>query len=179
MLKGENAVLMIVDVQGKLAGLMHECELFFANIQKMIRSAQILDIPIIYTEQAPEKIGQTIQEITWLLGDLKPITKKSFSCCGSKEFMTALQATGRKQILLTGMEAHVCLYQTARDLIKLGYDVYMVADAISARSAASKHIALERNKSEGAVITTFEMTLCELMVTADHPKFREILGFMK
>ena len=179
MLKSENALLLIVDVQGKLAGLMHECELLFANIQKMIRSAQILDIPIIYTEQAPDKIGQTIQEITWLLPNIKPIAKNSFSCCGCQEFMTALKGSGRKQVIVTGMEAHVCLYQTARDLIKLDYEVHMVADAISARSAASKHMALERNKSEGAVITTFEMALCELMVTADHPKFREILGFMK
>ena len=119
-----NCVLVVVDVQGKLAQLMFDSERLFGNIERTIRFCQILNIPILWTEQAPDKIGVTIDPIASLLVPLiKPIHKRSFSCYGCDKFKHQLNALNRQQILLVGIEAHVCLYQTAADLNRHGYQV--------------------------------------------------------
>ena len=107
MLTPDNAVLVVVDVQGKLAQLMSDKETVFANIQRMIRGAQALSIPILWAEQMPDKLGPTIAEIGGLMTGLEPIAKTSFSCAGSPRFVSALEQLDRKQVLVTGMEAHV------------------------------------------------------------------------
>src|SRR3989338_834136 len=107
MFNRDQAVLLVIDVQGKLASLMHEKEILFKNIQAMIKGAQIFGIPILWTEQVPEKIGNTIPEIAKLLKDQQPIEKESFSCVPNKRFMEALLALNRKQIVVTGIETHV------------------------------------------------------------------------
>jgi nicotinamidase-related amidase len=179
MLTLENTVLVVVDVQGKLAHLMHEKERFFDNLQKIIRGAQVLEVPIIVTEQIPEKLGSTIPEIAEFLSNVQPIKKISFSCGGSDEFMKALEATDRKQVLLTGMETHVCVYQTAMDLLRSGYEVHIVADAVSSRAAENKAVGLEKIKSAGAVLTSIEMALFELLKVAEGAKFKEIIKIIK
>ena len=179
MFNRDQAVLLVIDVQGKLASLMHEKEILFKNIQAMIKGAQIFGIPILWTEQVPEKIGNTIPEIAKLLKDQQPIEKESFSCVPNKRFMEALLALNRKQIVVTGIETHVCVYQTAADLISQGYQLQVVCDAVSSRSSENKRIALERLKQLGAQMTCAEMILCELLKTTEDKKFKEILGLMK
>lgn len=179
MFSADQTVLLVIDVQGKLAHLVHEKEILFKNIQAMIKGAQILGIPILWTEQVPEKIGNTIPEIAKLLTDQQPIEKESFSCVPNKRFMEALLALNRKQIVVTGIEGHVCVYQTAADLIGEGYQVEIVCDAVSSRSVENKQIALERLKQLGAGVTCTEMILCELLKTTEDKKFKEILGLMK
>ena len=180
MLKSDDSVLLVMDVQGKLAGLVHEHAQMQANVQRLIQSAELLKIPVLWTEQAPDKIGPTIEPIARLLFPLvKPIAKRSFSAYPCPEFKDALKKSGRSQILMTGIETHVCVYQTARDLRYYGYEVQVVADAVSSRTQANTNIALERMRAEGITITSAEMALCEWLGGADHPQFKEIMANIK
>jgi nicotinamidase-related amidase len=180
MLTLNNTALVVIDVQGKLAQLMSQKETLFENLQKIIRGAQVLELPIIWNEQLPEKLGPTTPEIAQLLTHTtQPIAKSSFSCCGNPPFMSALKATQRKQILLTGIEGHVCVYQTCLDLLNLGYEVQVVTDAVSSRTAENRQIGLERMKEAGATLTSTEMALFELLRVAEGPQFKEITKIVK
>ena len=179
MLTLENTALIIIDVQDKLSRVMYEKEMLFENLQKLIRGVQILGIPIIWTEQNPDGLGPTIPEVAHLLSDLQPIPKLSFSCCGDGRFLQELEALNRQQVLVTGIEAHVCVYQTAVDLLRLGYEVQIVADAVSSRTAENKEIGLEKMRSDGAGLTSMETALFELLKVAEGAEFREILKIVK
>lgn len=179
MLTVEETALLIVDVQGKLAHLMDENERLFTKLQKLIEGARVLGVPILVTEQNPEGIGRTIPEIAHLLSDVQPISKLSFSCCGSERFLRALKALNRNQVVMAGIETHVCVYQTARDLLQMGYEVEVVADAVSSRTAENREIGLQRIKDAGGRWTSTEMALLELLKTAEGPKFKEILKIIK
>lgn len=179
MLKIDNTVLVVVDVQGKLARISHQSEHIIKNIGRMIRGAQILDIPILWTEQYPKGLGATVPELAELLPDHKPLIKSHFSCCGDATFWQALTDLGRKQVMLTGIEAHVCVYQTARDLLAHNFEVEVVADAVSSRLAESKHVGLEKMKALGAAVTCVETALFELLEISGGPRFKEILKVVK
>ena len=175
----QNSFLLVIDVEGKLAFLMHEREKLFRNITKLIEACRILDIPIIFTEQVPEKIGQTVPEILDLLKNESPVVKASFSCCGSISFLNKLKRFKRKQIIVTGIETHVCVYQTVYDLLAQKFEIQVVADAVSSRGLENKQTALERMNNSGARLTSAEMIICELLKTSKHPKFKEIIGLIK
>ena len=179
MLKLKNSLLVVIDIQGTLAQKMYDKPFFIENLKKMIKCAQILNVPILVTEQIPQKLGPTLPEVAELFDDFQPIPKASFSCCGEPEFMKKFNAIGRTQILLTGIEAHVCVYQTAIALKSLGYEVDLLADCISSRIAENKRIAIERMKTEGIKLTTAEMALFELMKIAEGEKFREMVKVVK
>jgi nicotinamidase-related amidase len=180
MLTINDTALIVIDVQGKLAHLMHHKEPFFANVERMVRGAQILELPILWTEQVPEKLGETIPQIREPLQETsQPIAKISFSCCGNQPFMAQLELLNRNQILITGMESHVCVYQTTRDLLEMGYNVQVVADAVSSRTAENKQLGLERMKEAGATLTSTEMALFELLRVAEGPKFKAISQLVK
>jgi nicotinamidase-related amidase len=179
MLSQDDTALVIVDVQGKLAQLMDDRETLFANLQRMARSARVLGLPILWAEQIPEKLGPTIPELAALLEGFSPISKTSFSCAGSGEFLALLDACGRRQLLLTGIEAHICVYNTAADLLARGYEVQVVEDAVGARTATNKAVGVHRMRELGAALTSTEMALFEMMETAEHPCFREIQAIVK
>ena len=180
MLRPENAALIVIDVQGKLAQLMQGKDALFENLGKVIRGAQILELPIFWNEQLPEKLGPTIPEVAALLAPAqRPLAKATFSCCGNPAFLEALQKAGRSQVLLAGIEAHVCVYQTCLELLDLQYEVHLVADAISSRTTENRGIALERMRGAGAIVTSVEMALFELLRVAEGPKFREMLKIIK
>jgi nicotinamidase-related amidase len=179
MLDEKDCCLVVVDVQGKLAGLMHDKENLFKNIRILIQSATILDIPILWCQQVPSSLGPTVPEIAELLGGCEPINKSSFSSCGCEEFNSKLEELGRKQVLLCGIEAHVCVYQTAVELIERDYEVDVIADAVSSRTPDNKQIGLNRMTEEGARISCTEMALFEILRTADHPQFRQIAKLVK
>ncbi len=179
MLKIENAILVVIDVQGKLATLMHRKEEFYKNVVRMIRGAQVLDIPVIWNEQLPDKLGPTIPEIKEVLAGSAPLAKKTFSCCGNNEFTVQLKDSTRKQVLLVGMETHVCVYQTAIDLVESGYEVHLVADAVSSRIPENIKIGLNAIKDAGAKITCVEMALFELLQVAEGDKFKQIINIVK
>ena len=179
MINRENAVLVVVDVQGRLATLMHEKELFFENLVRIIRGAQVLNIPVIWNEQLPDKLGETIPQIKEILKEMSPLVKNTFSCCGNRDFSDQLAALKRKQVLLTGMETHVCVYQTAADLLRQDYEVHLVADAVSSRSYENKKIGLEAMRERGARITSVEMALFEILQTAEGDEFKQIINIVK
>ena len=179
MLNEKDCCLIIVDVQGKLAGLMHDKETLFKNIRILIQSAKILNIPVLWCQQVPAALGPTVPQIAELLTGTEPINKSCFSCCLNDEFNSKLKSLGRKQILLAGIETHVCIYQTALDLLANGFEVDVVADAVSSRTLDNKQIALNRIASEGANISSAEMALFEILRTSDHPRFRQIAKLVK
>lgn len=175
----ENSILILIDVQGKLAQLMYDRERLFANLQIVVKGARILGVPILWCQQNPRALGPTISELTGLLEGISPIDKMSFSCCGDMAFQDALLKTGRNQAVLCGIESHVCVYQTAADLRIKGYDVAVVADAVSSRTAENKQTALSRMQSEGVCVTSTEMLLFEWMRTATHAQFKEVARLVR
>lgn len=179
MLDEKDCCLVVVDVQSKLAGLMHDKDNLFKNIRILIQSAKILDIPILWCQQVPAALGPTVPEIAELLGGCEPINKSSFSCCLCEEFNNKLEELGRRQVLLCGIETHVCVYQTAVDLIERDYEVDVIADAVSSRTLDNKQIGLNRIAAEGARISSTELALFEILKTADHPQFKQIAKLVK
>ncbi len=179
MLEEKDCCLVVVDVQGKLAGLMHDKETLFKNIRILIQAAKILDIPIFWCQQVPAALGPTVAEIAELLAGVEPINKSSFSCCGCEEFNSKLEESGRGQVLICGIEAHVCVYQTAVDLIEKDFEVDVIADAVSSRAAANRDIGLDRIAAEGAKISSTEMALFEILKSADHPQFKQVAKLVK
>ncbi|MBW2557537.1 MAG: hydrolase [Deltaproteobacteria bacterium] len=179
MLTIENSILVVIDIQNSLARVMHEKETLVKNLQKIIKGATILDIPMIVTEQNPEKLGPTIPEISSLLGTISPIPKSSFSCCEEALFMRELESIKRTQILVAGIESHVCVYQATADLIRMGYDVHIITDCISSRTTDNRTLGIERMRDEGAKLTSTEMALFELLKIAGDDRFREISRLVK
>ncbi len=179
MLTIENSILVVIDIQDSLAQVMHEKETLFENLEKIIKGATILGIPMIVTEQVPEKLGATIPKISSLLDTVRPIPKSSFSCCGEALFMRELEDIKRTQILVAGIESHVCVYQTTVDLIRKGYEAHIVTDCISSRTADNKTLGIERMTSEGAKPTSVEMALFELLKSAGGDRFRKISRLVK
>lgn len=179
MLEIHNCCLVVVDVQGKLAQLMTDKDALFKNVQILIQAAKILEIPILWCQQVPEALGPTLPEIAGLLAGIEPINKASFSCCGEEKFNAELNSLAKEQVLLCGIESHVCIYQTAMDLMEGGLEVMIVADAVSSRTEQNRQIALTRLAAEGAHISSTEMALFELLKTARHPQFRQIAKLVK
>lgn len=179
ILKREEAALVFIDVQGRLHELMHGKEDLDAGLEKMIRGARVLDIPIVATEQLPEKLGPTSEPFRTLLADVTMIPKSAFSCCGEPAFMAAVEATGKPQVIIAGMETHVCVYQTALDLLEAGREVILAADAVSSRTAENRMLALEALREAGVHILPVETILLALLRDAADPRFKEILGLIK
>ena len=179
MLKMENTVLLLVDVQGKLALLMHEKERLFDNLQKLIKGLRVFGIPVLWVEQNPVGLGPTIPEVADSLPHVTPISKMSFSSCRNDRFLQALKNMDRNQILIAGIETHICVYQTAVDLVDMGVEVQVVTDAVSSRTAENKDIGLQRMKDAGASWTSVETALFELLGVAEGDVFKALLKIVK
>ena len=175
----ENSALVVVDIQEKLARAMHSKEKLIEYSVKLIQGMKVLDVPIITTEQNPKGLGLTVPAITAELTGNKPVVKLSFSCCDEKAFVQKLKAIKRNQIVLAGIEAHVCVYQTALDLISMGYEVEVAVDCIDSRSEENKKMALQKMVMAGVGLTSMEMILFDLLKVAEGTKFKEILKIVK
>jgi len=178
MMKRENTVLVFIDVQGRLAELVDGADVLFKNLRRLLEGMKALDIPVIVTEQIPEKLGATREEFQPFIAET-PIAKSAFSCCGEPAFFQCLEKTKRRQVILCGIETHVCVYQTAMDLMAAGYEVQVVIDAVSSRDPDNKALALRRMESEGVKLTGTEMLLFELLGDANDPAFKPILQIVK
>ncbi|MDH4201673.1 MAG: hydrolase [Phycisphaerae bacterium] len=179
MLTIENACLVIVDIQEKLLPVMANPEQVMKNTAVLIQIAQALDIPILWCQQVPKALGPTVAELSSLLEGAEPIDKSTFSCGGDEAFMKRIDELQSQTAIICGIESHVCVFQTAMDLIQHGLYVHVVADATSSRTNENKHIGLQRMAKEGAVITSTEMLLFELLRDSKHPKFRELAKLIK
>ncbi len=138
MLKASDTALAVIDVQGKLATLMHDRDTLYRNLQILVRGARVLELPVLWLEQYPEGLGPTIPEVAELLGGQEPLAKTCFSAWGQPEFVGRLEESGRRQVLVAGIETHICVYQTVRDLRDRGYEVEVVEDAVSSRTASEQ-----------------------------------------
>jgi nicotinamidase-related amidase len=179
MMTTENAALVLIDVQEKLLRAMHNPEDLLENLKKMVKGARLLGLPIVWTEQNPAGLGPTVPEIAKLLPDHKPLSKFSFSCCGSDTFMKDLKTLDRKKLLVAGIEAHVCVYQTVADLINLQFDVEVVVDAVASRTSENRAIGLEKSKAAGSGLTSVETVLFELLKEARGERFKQISKLVK
>lgn len=176
LLDRARAVLVVIDVQQKLAPLIDEPARLAWNIRRMIDAAKLFGVPVLATEQYPQGLGPTVPELAAPLAELGVTihAKQSFSCCGSPAFVEHLLASGRTQVILVGMETHVCVQQTALDLLAQHYAVHLPVDAIAARGELDDQTALSRMECHGATITTVEAVLFELCGQAGTPEFKEI-----
>jgi nicotinamidase-related amidase len=179
MLSRTAAVLIIIDIQGNLAQAMLDKENLFANTIKLIKGFRALNLPIMVTEQTPQKLGKTLTLIAQEMDDFHSIAKESFSCWGEMLFREKLEGLSRRHVVLSGIETHVCVYQTALDLITNGYTVHLVADAVSSRTQENRQIGVDAVKSAGAHVTSTEMVLFELLRTAADPKAKEFFRIVK
>jgi nicotinamidase-related amidase len=178
-LQTDKTALIIIDIQERLFPVMHEKEKLLRNIIKLIKGAQVLEIPILFTEQYPKGLGPTLPEIKGLVPDFKAIEKVSFNCCDEMVFCQALEAPKRKQVLIAGIEAHICVYQTAMALARAGYEVQVVGDCVASRENENKLVALFKMGAAGISPTTMEMALLELLKVAKGDKFKAISNIVK
>ncbi len=149
-------------------------EILLSNLLKMVRGCLVLQVPIMVVEQNPKGLGPTIAELGTLFSEAEKVTKFNFNCCAESEFCEKLKSTGRQQILICGIESHICVYQTAMDLIQTGYEVQVVSDCVSSRSAENKELSLRRLESENVKLTGVEMALFELLRTSKSHHFKTI-----
>ncbi|NLN92431.1 MAG: hydrolase [Candidatus Hydrogenedens sp.] len=180
MLRKENTVLLVIDIQDVL---MPENEKVSRNYLKqcsrLIRVMQALEVPILVTEQYPDRLGATNEELLSLLGDTPRQPKIEFSCLANTAFREALEKTGRKQLLIIGMETHICVMQTALEALDEGYEVYVVRDAVVSTREREYKAGLERLARGGAEITTTEMSIFELLRQGGTPEFKKVLPLIK
>ncbi|HBC3523874.1 TPA: hydrolase [Vibrio alginolyticus] len=180
MLSKGNTGLIVVDVQGKLATLMHESDALIENITKLVKGAKALDLPILWLEQNPERLGPTAEPIREVLESTHlPITKYTFDGCKEATFKIAVENAKVDTWLVCGIESHICVYQTAVSLRQSGYRVELVTDCVSSRTAASKALALAKLTANGVVLTGLEMCLYEMVEDCRAPEFKEILALIK
>ena len=179
MLMRQKTGLVVVDVQGKLARLVDESETLIANCGKLIEGAQVLGLPVVSLEQNPEKLGPTVSELNDLLVGANPIPKFTFNACEEPKFVEAVQAKDVDTWLVCGIEAHICVYQTAMGLLELGYKVQVVSDCVSSRAAQNKNLAIRRLVAVGVQITGLEMSLYELVKDCRSPEFKLILSLIR
>lgn len=179
MLDREKTAFILIDVQGKLASLVHESEALISRLEILIRGMRLLGVPLIWAEQLPEKLGPTVPELKDALVGLEPISKNAFSCAGSSRFIDSLKSLNVETVILAGIETHVCVYQTAMDLLEMGLQVQIVKDAVSSRTEQNRQIGIERMASHGARITSVEMVLFELQKVAEGPVFKDLIRLVK
>jgi nicotinamidase-related amidase len=180
ILTRDDTVLLIVDFQERLAVTMPERENVLKSIMKMAAAASILRVPILVTEQYPQGLGLTVAPLRASLGqDYRPFEKMTFSCCGCEPFMAALEALKRRSVVLVGIEAHVCILQTALDLAHRKYKVHVAADACCSRSEMDWNMGLLRMEHCGIFMTTVESAIFQMLERAGTPEFKEILKLVK
>jgi nicotinamidase-related amidase len=175
----ERSVLVVVDVQEAFRPAVMEFDRVVNNVATLVQGARILEIPLLVTEQYPKGLGQTVPEVSRHLDGIEPIEKVCFSAAASEEFAERLSGTGRGQVLLSGIESHVCVNQTADDLLSAGKEVHVAQDAVSSRTDANRDLGLHKMEHSGAVITSVETALFELLREAGTPEFKEIQKLVK
>jgi nicotinamidase-related amidase len=179
LLSRENSVLVIIDSQEVFLKPIKVRDFIVENIQLLVQVAKQLEVPILATTQNAEKLGALTPKLAELIGDTPVVDKLCFSCLGSEPFAQHLQATVRSQVVLVGVEAHICVMQTALDMLKAGYTVHVPYDAVASRLKRDWKYALLRLSSSGAVVSTVESVIYEWLYEAGTDSFREVLPLLK
>ncbi len=173
-LEPENSLLIIIDIQERLAAVMSERETVVRNCLHLIEASKLLKIPVLVTEQYPKGLGQTLEEIKTALPEYRPVEKITFNSCEEKEFMNLIASMNKKKLILTGMETHICVLQTCLGLLREGYHVHVVSDAVCSRSEKNKETGLNLMRDAGAVSTCTETVLFQLLRIAGTEEFKII-----
>ena len=179
LLSKGKVILVLVDIQEKLLKVMWKKDELVLNISKLIKAFKIMEIPILLTEQYPRGMGKTDKSISELVKETEAIEKICFSCMGKDEFSKRIKSSGKDQVVLCGIESHICVLQTALDLLHQGYFVYIPYDGTSSRKESDYKNALNRMQKDGVVIGSVESAIFELLKVADSPAFRKILDIIK
>ena len=174
-----HAGLIVVDMQERLLPAIFEPERVVQNVVRLIRGASILGIPVFATEQYRKGLGATVPDVAAALAGVEPIEKVAFSACGAAGLNAALKSRNISDIILCGIEAHVCVSQTCLDLLDQQLRVFVVADAVSSRTPENHRIGIERMRDAGAVIASTEMVQFELLEKAGTEEFKQILALVK
>jgi nicotinamidase-related amidase len=179
MLDAKKCCLVVIDVQEKLLRVMQNPERVVKNCGILIQIAKSLNIPILWCQQYPKALGLTVAPLAELLNGLSPMDKLSFSCCGEPDFVRRLESLDVEAVVLCGIESHVCVFQTAMDILHRGLKVQVIADAVSSRTEENNQVGLSRMAANGVIISSTEMFLFELLRTAGHPKFKELAALIR
>lgn len=185
----EDSVLVAIDFQEKLMPVMDNAKALEHTMSKLITGCRHMGVPILVTQQYTKGLGATIENLSSVLTDalgensgkavFEPIEKTSFSAMGEPEFVKALEASGKKTVIMAGIEAHICVQQTVLDLLEADYQVFIVSDAVDSRTKANKKAAVRRMVQSGAIETTYEAVLFELVGGAKQPGFKQISAIVK
>lgn len=179
ILRRDQAVLVLVDVQDRLHAEMARRDEVAVRLVKLAEAARILQVPVVLTEHAAKAFGPTIEPLRAALAGVVPLHKMAFSCFGSDEFRATLQALGRKQVVIAGYETHVCVCQTALDALAAGYQVHLARDASASRSDADHAVGLEKMAGAGVLPASAETVIFELLGKAGTDEFRALLPVIK
>lgn len=175
----ENTVAIFIDIQERLFPFIHDKDTLEQNLVTLSAGLQTLEIPLLVTEQYTKGLGFTVPPLKIALGDHHAIEKTAFSCCDEPRFMTALNASGKQNVILCGIETHVCVLQTAIDLLQSGYQPVVIEDCVSSRKLSDKNTAIERMRKEGAIISSLESILFELARYSGTDAFKAISKLVK
>jgi nicotinamidase-related amidase len=178
-IKKEDTIAVVIDVQSKLYPFISENEKLAANTVRLIKGLKAIGIEILVTVQYSKGLGETIEPLQEALGEFRHMEKMSFSCCGDNNFIEAVKKSGKKNVIICGIESHVCVLQTVIDLIEKGYKPVLIEDCVSSRSLNDKKFAVERMRQEGAIISTYESILFELLEVSGTETFKEISKIVK
>ncbi|MGB9695756.1 MAG: hydrolase [Ignavibacteria bacterium] len=178
-IKKEHSAGLVIDFQEKLYPHIYQNELIASNTAKLIAGLKIIGIPILVTTQYVKGLGDTIDIIKSSLQSYDPVEKMSFSCCGDNNFLHRLNQLGKEFIIIAGIETHVCVLQTGLDLLEQKYQPIIVEDCVSSRRENDKYIAIKRLEKEGAIITTYESILFELLEISGTETFKSISKIVK
>ena len=176
LISRDDTVLVIIDMQERLFPVMAEKEKLLENLMRLVRFSKVLELPVVVTEQ--EKLGSTLPEIKEELKEVRPMGKVDFNCFGCEDFTKTLAGLEKKTLLLTGIEAHICVAQTALHAVS-SYTVHVVSDAIASRSPQNHRVAVERMMQRGVTVTSTEMAIYEVLERAGTDIFREVLRLVK
>ena len=170
----DRSCLLVIDFQERIFPFIAENEKLLKNVPVLINGLKALHLPVFVTEQYTKGLGVTVSAIADVLGDIPRIEKSSFSCCDEPRFNLELATSGKENVIITGIESHVCVLQTVVDLIRQGYQAVVVEDCISSRKPDDKAVAIERMRQEGAIISTYESVLFELLRYSGGETFKAI-----
>lgn len=179
MLNVENTVFLMIDIQEKLVNMLKNSMEIANNNAILAKTAQIMGVPVILTEQYPQGLGSTVSSVKSFVDGANIFEKTTFSALKVEEVKAKLEETGKKNVVLTGIESHICVYQTARELLEAGYNVFVVKNACASRSKKDYRTALELMRDYGAKLTCVETVLFELLESSKNPHFREVQLLIK
>jgi len=180
ILELSRSALLIIDMQEAFRASIKDFDKFAERIAIATQGARLLNMPILVTEQYPKGLGHTAAEIVAVLPEnVEIIEKTAFSSCGAQQFQTKLQALNIMQVIVSGLEAHICVNQTVHDLLAAGFQVHLLTDCIVARKESDRKTAFKKMRSSGAILSTLEMALFELIRDSRHEHFKAIQGLIK